>query len=191
MSTFDFAVSLGPNCQAKFQLVRNFGKERCPSGVFDWQTTGRRALRAYLRNHFAGMFELDDLEIGPYGIVRNRRYGTAHPHEFPEGIAAAELPFHYSTARSRHDHLTGKMHALFSGDARLLLCLSRPLSINHLARIWWTIHKSYPRLRFRLLNGPNGDRPASDHAWSGNNAIWEAHLWRFRNGRVHQGPHTR
>jgi hypothetical protein len=175
--SFDYALSLGPTCRARYQMERVLGKERCPSGVFDWQITGRKALVAYLRNDFEGMYELADLEID--GMVCNRRFGTTHQHEFPPDITLASLPAHYVNARSRHDHLAAKTRALLRGDKRLLLCLGGRLTMRRYVALWLELRLRFPRLTFTLLNGPRFDDPDEVATWYGNDAAWDGHLRRF------------
>jgi hypothetical protein len=158
--------------------VRVYGKDACPSGIFDWQGTSAAAVAAYLRHDFAGMFELEDLRIEG-GMVRNFRYGTWHLHQFPKGIGVEDIAAHYPEARSRHDHLSQKTLRLLRGRDRLLLCLNRHLSPVHWARLWLQLRLRYPQLSFILLNGPKGDFPA-DVRWEGDDALWDRHLAPFQ-----------
>ncbi|MBN8996120.1 MAG: hypothetical protein J0H94_12910 [Rhizobiales bacterium] len=174
---FDLVLSLGPNCRAKHQLARIYGEAVSPSAVFDWQITPRRALHAYLRNRFRGMFEYEDLTIKD-GMVHAGR-GANHMHAFPADITMETLPAHYGEARSRHEYLAEKTLRMFLGKQKLLLCLAVPVSLYDHVRLWAVIRRNYPRLKFMLLNGPRGDLPADSEHWKGDDAVWDRHLKSF------------
>ena len=97
-------VSLGNSCEAKFQTSRVMQFRSDPEGspaafrlrmlpphrssgrfgwsIFEWQLTPFRAVCDYLERDFQGIFEREDLVIGPLGCAYNRRFKTHHLHEF-------------------------------------------------------------------------------------------------------------
>src|SRR5262245_1840069 len=116
LQSFDVAISIGLNCRARYQLKRVYGDGPwCPAGVFDWQISRLSSVGKYLRHDFAGAFELADLQIVK-GEVQNVRFGTRHPHEFPEHVTPESLAHHYAEARSRHDHLATKTRTVLEGS---------------------------------------------------------------------------
>jgi hypothetical protein len=62
MPMIDYALSIGPNCRAKYHLRRRYARDAV-NGVFDWQGTPASSCIAYLEADFIGVFEREDLEI--------------------------------------------------------------------------------------------------------------------------------
>lgn len=167
MPTIDLALSIGPNCRAKYHLRRKFGA-CAPSGIFDWQVTPPAAIHAYLERDFQGLFELDDLQTQD-GIVWNSRFGTSHEHEFPAGID--DLERHYARARARHDHLCRNTRRYLTGDRRLLLGFSRPVPTDVVAGIRAQVVRYSPQIRCELVAEPEGLARSDD--WKGNLRVWD------------------
>jgi hypothetical protein len=173
---FDIVLSFGPICRTKYQLLRTFGKDECPSSVFDWQRTPMSAIRFYLENDFRGTFEREDLEVSGYSVI-NRKLRTSHLHAFPKHIADDEIDRYYSRARARHDHLCDRTRAILRGDRRVLICVGAHLRPYRWMRLNFVIRRYAPKLRFRLLNGPAND--CSHEIWKGDDALWDRHLAHF------------
>ena len=180
MPAIDYALSLGPNCRAKYHLRRRFGFGS-PNCVFDWQVTPPAALQAYIEQDFNGMYERDDLYI-KNGCVFNRRYNTSHQHEFPRGTTEQTLSEHYPAARARHDYLYQRTRSLLRGHARLLLAFSRPISDDTSQSLRKTLRGYSPHLRFEWLQEPEGGADGND--WTGNSAVWDALLAPYSLGVV-------
>jgi len=83
--------------------------------IFDWQITPVSSVCEYIESDFTGIFEREDLELtGDINHVKNRRFGTYHPHLFhpPNGVMTQELlNAQYAEAKSKMDWLSSKFQA--------------------------------------------------------------------------------
>jgi len=174
---FQQVVSLGPNCRAKYQIQRVFGKHIAKRGVFDWQTTPHPAFSLYLGRDFRGMFERSDLTVVG-GVVKNTRYGTSHPHEFPLTIAEGQIDEFYGEARRRHDRLCATTKAALGNGLSTLFVLGAGVPESTIAAIRRHLALAAPNKRYLILETPNDDEPD----WRGTASIWDAHLAAFRVG---------
>jgi hypothetical protein len=167
-------ISLGPQCETKFQLcrvryereaesdappfsslemLRGAHEKRFTTHIFDAQTTPFFAIEAYLRDDFQGAFEREDFTIDG-GEPYHRRLGTRHPHEFPaagDALAEADIEAHYATAYSRFEHLAAKFrrHLLQPGPFLYVLRETRPT--EDLARLMEQLSARSPLHAFHLL----------------------------------------
>lgn len=178
MPAIYYAVSIGLECRAAYQLKRVF-KAACPSGVFNWQITPPSALAAYFENNFRGNFELPDLYVErETAVVVHRRLGTRHQHEFPPDVTERTLPTFYDQARRRHEYLSEKVRRLLASPRPLLLATCRhhdieanPVVVEALVR---KARKSRP---FYLLHEPPGGDVGAD--WRGSDEVWDDALRPF------------
>jgi hypothetical protein len=131
-------VSLGYNCEIKYQLSRALYEPRHPGAsehdfrqalmtpelgqqtferhIFDWQITPFEAVLAYLQADFEGVFERADLELLD-GEPHHRMLKTRHPHDFhPVGgvVDEAALDVGYPAARAKFEHLADKFRRLLN-----------------------------------------------------------------------------
>jgi hypothetical protein len=144
-------ISLGPQCETKFQLCRvRYERESAPgtapfsslemlrgahekrftTHIFDAQTTPFWGMIDYLQNDFAGGFDRQDFAAID-GVPFNRKLQTQHPHEFPpagEVVVESDIESNYPTAKSRFDHLAAKFrrHLEQPGSFLYVLRESRP-----------------------------------------------------------------
>lgn len=174
MITIDCALSIGPTCAAAFHLRRRF-KRHAVRGVFDWQVTPVDALIRYLQADFTGLMELPDLEQWP--SVRNKRFDTLHPHEFPVPVQAA-----YPAAYDRHLFLCQQTRLALRGNGRVLLQASEAMHPMHLVRIEDAVRRYSPKLKFTLQNGPA--RPPDGEDWRGSETVWDGVLSTVRVSTV-------
>jgi hypothetical protein len=146
---FDYVVSLGPSCLPGLQARKFFPRHQRLNNPFTSQYTPTDALIAYFDSDFRGMFERDDLYVRDQdGFIGNRRYGTFHPHEFPEGLDS------YDTARSRHEHLCAKLRTMIDRPDAALLFVTYAAGEREI-EIEDAIRRRAPNLAFRLLNIPH------------------------------------
>jgi hypothetical protein len=172
-------LSLGFDCQAQYQIrryMRSIGSDGqvglgSPTTVFSWQVTPIEGLLLYLRRDFAGLFERDDLYVGPYGIT-NRLADTLHLHEFPaqsaEGLAA-----HYAVARERHDRLCARTRQLIADDEPTLLVFDSgmtPLEGGKAAELRERLQHYNPNKALGLLCTTSVRDPGRD--WRGDGRAW-------------------
>ena len=174
MPTIDYALSIGPNCRAKYHLRRHFGRSAV-NGVFDWQMTPVGSCMAYLDADFVGLFERDDLHIRD-GALRNKRWGTTHLHQLPSRTEAA-LDAHYATARSRHDHLCENFRSAIRSGKRVLIAFSRPIE-NEVRDALITRLRAYAGTTelFFVFEPPGGPW----QSWKGDSKLWNRLLAPYR-----------
>lgn len=147
---FDHIVSLGPSCLPGLQARKFFPRHQRLNSPFASQYTPIDALIVYFDSDFSGMLERDDLYVRDQdGFIGNRRYGTFHPHEFPDGLSS------YDTARSRHDHLCAKLRSMLDRHDATLLFVTYAAG-DRVVEIEDAIRRRAPGLAFRLLNIPHG-----------------------------------
>jgi hypothetical protein len=139
---YNTVLSLGPTCLPAMQARQVFDRLLFQNGPFNYQISPMSAVTSYLRDGLAGTMERADLSVDADGLVRNDRYGTCHPHEFPEGLGSFEA------AKSRHDYLCAKLRRLLADPTSRILFLS---GHDDPAIIDRAIREAYPKLRFRLL----------------------------------------
>lgn len=180
MQVFQQVVTLGPNCRPKVQSQRVFGKQTSRRHIFDWQITPAPAVLEYLRNDFSGMFELDDLIIKAE-IVRNARYDTRHPHEFPKGLTNQDLRDCYLKARAAHDRWCAATRKALDNSRSTLFVLGAAMADDELAEMAALIAARCPQKHYLILDGPVGDHVGIGEGdyWMGDHDIWSKHLSRF------------
>jgi len=179
-TSFQQVLSLGPSCRAKANIQRVFGRQTARRCVFDWQTTPPAALLDYFRNDFSGAFERADLGVAA-GVVRNRKYGTKHPHEFPEGMTEDRLDALYPAARARHESWCTALRQALDNRHSTLFVLSAPLPDEDRRALAGLIASRCPHKRVLILDAPAGDyAPHHGDGWIGDRDLWARHLSRFR-----------
>jgi hypothetical protein len=94
---FDVVVSIGQNCQAAYQISREFYQRGsgpfdwglCEKGAhfFDWLICDGDAAISLIRNDFAGFLRPDALVFveEPFPAVVETTYGVKIIHDFPQG----------------------------------------------------------------------------------------------------------
>lgn len=181
-TSFQQALSLGPSCRAKANIQRVFGRQTARRCVFDWQTTPPAALLAYFRNDFSGAFERADLAVAA-GVVRNRKYGTKHPHEFPRDMTEDRLDALYPAALARHEGWCAALRQGLDNRHSTLFVLSAPLAEDDRRALAGLIASRCPHKRVLILDAPAGDYSRDDgdgFSWMGDRDLWAKHLSRFR-----------
>lgn len=164
-ATFDQVISLGPDCLPAMQAQHYFSRDRFSGGLFNFQVTPLIALRAYFAQDFHGMLERDHLAYVD-GTVCNTKFGTAHPHQFLNG-----LEHDYATARKRHDYLCTKMRRLLNAGRPLLVITHSP-DVSAGRRDVGEILRTYnPRLDFELICVPDVVR--DQKLWRSQVPIWK------------------
>lgn len=91
---FDHIVSLGGNCETKYQIRRLFPDAE--NYIFDWFVTPTSSMVDMIENDFSDMFLEKNMRVIFDGDgVACDRYGTVHfhnfPHAHPEGKYVQEL----------------------------------------------------------------------------------------------------
>lgn len=175
---FGRAISLGCWCRPAFQIRRVFGKNVCTKGVFDWQITPEPTVAAYLERNFEGFLEREDLAVNSEGDITNTRYGSIHPHEFPQGIDQS-----YAAARARHDHLCGKLRRALSETVSTLFVALANDPETFKDRVEPLIRRINPDLPFHLYvvkHRPDLAPTREAESWQGNDDYWDAELSGFR-----------
>jgi hypothetical protein len=181
MFSFDFALSLGSSCRAKRQIVRLFGRGRCPSGPFDWRLTPAEAVATCLDRDFRNTFALPDLVVVD-GEVRHRGLNMVFPHEFPRDATRWQIIREYLKASSKHRYRCHKARSLLRGDAPLLLVTANPAA-QDLAVLEAALRRYNPRLKYTLVPVHDSHLPPTHPApddWTGNDAAWDRALEGFR-----------
>jgi hypothetical protein len=120
---------------------------------------------SYLRGGFSSTMERADLSVDAKGLVRNDRYGTSHPHEFPDGLDS------FDVAKSRHDYLCAKLRRFLDDRRSRILFISGHDDPAVLER---AIRDAYPELQFRLLNVVSA---APRDVWHEPVAEWHDAFW--------------
>jgi hypothetical protein len=177
---FQQVVSLGPRCRAKHHIRLNFGHNISKRGAFDWQVTPPEALLEYFNRGFSGTFERADLEVVDGCLVRNRRYGTEHPHQFPTGqITEADLDRLYPAAKNVHEKSCQATRAALANGLSTLFVLGEEMPHDVVNEVRGFLELFDPRRRFEILLAPEGDQNTVDD-WSGNPELWARHLAPYR-----------
>lgn len=172
---FQQVVSLGPNCRAKFQIQRVYGKHIAKRGVFDWQVTPGSAFLEYLSRDFRGMFEKQDLVLEG-GIVKNARFATSHNHEFPFDIAEGQIDALYADARRRHDFSCATTRAALNNGLSTLFVLAGPVPDEVTSALRQHLAQASPTKAFYILEAPVDD----ETDWRGTAEIWDRHFAAFQ-----------
>jgi hypothetical protein len=146
-----------------------------PKTIFGWQTTPLDALFEYLRRDFQGLFEKADLGPGPDCVV-NGRFGTRHPHEFPENSRSA-IESHYARARGRHDHLCRVTVSALRDPAPTLFIFGGHMPEDARLEAEREIMRYRGSAPFDLVIWNDRTMPPTVHgSWKGNHAFWSERL---------------
>ena len=138
MKKYDFIFSIGRACACS-QALRKAGLQLL-SLPWDWLVlhplNGRRELPVRLdvmEAGFADWLREEDLEfVSPIPATgkdqyRNRRYGIAHPHDFPLGVPLHES---YPAAKAKYDRRVARFKRLMaeSRTCVLAVCVDTPVA---------------------------------------------------------------
>ncbi len=138
MKTYDFIFGIGRACACS-QALRKAGLQML-SLPWDWVVVhplgGRRELPVRLdvmESGFEDWLREEDLEfvssITATGkdLYRNRRYGIAHPHDFPLGVPLHES---YPAAKAKYDRRVARFQRLMaeSRTCVLAVCVDTPVA---------------------------------------------------------------
>jgi hypothetical protein len=175
MPMIDYALSIGPNCRAKYHLRRRYARYAV-NGVFDWQGTPASSCIAYLEADFIGVFEREDLEIRA-GSLRNKRFGTSHFHELAE-LTEAALDRRYPTGRSRHDHLCRNFRSIIRSGKRVLLAFSDAIDEPTKADLVAALRAYAGRTELHFVFEPQESGPWP--SWRGDKKLWDQLLAPYR-----------
>ncbi len=147
---FDIAISVGSNCQSRFNISRvlfsrhsddkklfslqdpfvksiDFG-----SFFFDWSVTPINSSKQILSQNFEGVLELKNLKIsnlndGSQTII-DTASGCSYPHTFPKtqvGECTTEiLEKAYPKVRDKYDYVINKTKEALSSDKKILCVLT-------------------------------------------------------------------
>lgn len=175
-------VSLGPDCQTRFQISRwlaardgvggeefdcflNYppGLTRYPTGPFDWQITPLSAVVRWLERDFRGVYEREDFERPAHlGHYWNRRFRTEHPHDFDPALPFDEA---YAKARERFERRVEAFRRQIAEGAI-------PVFAGNMG---WT---AFVRLGLALRSTPlmaprtEGRTKPAGHEWCGDDEPW-------------------
>jgi hypothetical protein len=172
MQIFQQAVSLGPQCCAKWQMREFFKPHHGPRGVFDWQVTPPEAVLDYIRCDFQGTFERNDLYLD--GTVKHRRFNTIHLHLLPgDEIDADSFEKIYPAAKRAHEKYCGVTREAIHNPLSTLFVLSRPVPDEFIRELKSCITAINPLKTFTILPAPANDDITR---WDGDRDIWREHL---------------
>jgi hypothetical protein len=227
-------ISLGFACDVKYQASRNLYGRLSPGGdemdfrnslfrtngtaspfrrhVFDWMIAPRAAVCAYLESDFKGVFEREDFDINPQGLVEHRRLATIHPHDFhaPPGqpMIAALLDAQYPAFRSKYDYLAERFRRHLQTPGPYLYIYHEVLKLADARRLAELLQSRSPQHRFQMLFvgrdgavnqvlndprfhkgwipvGPPDKEPVRQ--WEGDDAAWDKVLNGFHLGLHESG----
>ena len=138
MKKYDFIFGIGRACACS-QALRKAGLQLL-SLPWDWLVVhplnGRRELPVRLdimESGFADWLREEDLEfVSPIAATgkdqyRNRRYGIAHPHDFPLGVPLHES---YPAAKAKYDRRVARFKRLMAESRTrvLAVCVDTPVA---------------------------------------------------------------
>jgi len=161
---FDIAISIGRNCQSRYQISRTLyirkhgtdsgfflGNNRNTSNdfgthFFDWSVTPVDGLIKILDSDFKGVFRIENLDVtnrnnGKAQVI-DRLTGLKYLHDFPYGkqgtINSEELPFYYPRVKEKYDYLVGKTKRLLASNNNILFVLcgrARDVQLKEIIRL--------------------------------------------------------
>ncbi|MGQ3672586.1 hypothetical protein ACT6QG_09340 [Xanthobacter sp. TB0136] len=198
--SYEYLISLGQFCVTRYQITRHLESLHIrPPGtfLFDWQVTPPEALLTYFREDFRGVFELEDLEIGPEGCARHKHLLTSHPHQFGEHVydlTPERMVELYPIARQRFDYLAGKFRTqLRTRNMPTLYVISRFLDDDQTERLVQALGRYHRQWHVAMIS-PEGEPPSprpeittiaidpdipGGWRWEGHDAEWTRALSRF------------
>lgn len=163
----DQIISLGHNCETKFQISRaqyvkgrpgrtvedvrdiiseGYGSAVFPRHVFDWQVTPFEALCVYLERHFQGVLEQGDLVVRN-GLVLHRDLHTEHPHDFDHG----DIEGGYAAGREKFDYLARRFMDHLGQPGRFLYVLNQIQPLHQARRLLDLLSARNPAHQAHLL----------------------------------------
>lgn len=124
---YDGVVSLGGNCEVAQHWRRWSGIEA--AAPFDWLITPFASVGKMFEQRFAGMAELDNMEVVNRGrTVMCQRYGVGHHHDFERlpdvQIDRADMPRACARAKEKYDFLASRMMGRLADAQRTLFIRS-------------------------------------------------------------------
>jgi hypothetical protein len=147
------------------QAQQYFPRDLFSGGLFNFQITPLPSLREYFARDFHGMLERADLNY-VNGTVQNMRFGTAHPHQFLNGIDQD-----YAAVRERHDYLCAKMRRLLNAPRPLLL-IAHSHDVSATGKEIDAMLRAYnPRLDYQLICVPDAVR--DQQLWRDLLPLWQ------------------
>ncbi len=187
LPSYNRIVSLGPTCRTRYHIeampacprysTLTMSMRAFPKSVFNWQITPVGTLLEYLRRDFQGLFEQTDLEPGAEDVF-NSRFGTRHPHEFPENSRSA-IENHYARARGRHDHLCRLTVSALRDPAPTLFIFGGPMPDGTRLEVEREIVRFRGKAPFDLVVWDDSDLPRTHEGrWKGNHQFWADKLSR-------------
>ncbi len=160
--SFDIAISLGLNCECRYQISRVFWKRKYGVDTdfqvnlddygtffFDWSVTPIDGLLKTLQNDFQGVLKQDMLRIQELGDGRKTVVddftNIEHPHDFM-GTETGDIDYEslknqYAKVREKYDYLIDKTRKLFKSEKSILFVRCGPVTDEHLNLLIDTLDK--------------------------------------------------